>query len=183
MIRYGPWRTRYRSSSTSLSEPGGRGSSASLVIRSTTSRRSFFVGRSSISWEAERLISRLYLATPPQISNDTLKGEARLGGPLLESGKVLRVLCQACADRVVYKIRYGALRLGSLMTKRLVDLGLEIDGCPLRLSVHASSIAPNAMTSRRPQGHPYPLRSKARSGAAAPGRTPDLRGPPSPRTR
>ena len=82
-------------------------------------------------------MSRLYLATPPQISNDTLKGEARLGGPLLEGGKVLRVLREARADRVVYEIRHGALRLSSLMTKRLVNLRLEIDRRSLWLSVHA----------------------------------------------
>jgi hypothetical protein len=87
------------------------------------------------------LISRLYLATPPQISNDTLKGEGRLCGPLLESGKVRRVLGEACANRVVYKIRHGALRLGSLMTKRLVDLRLEVDRRPLWLSAHRFSMA------------------------------------------
>ena len=87
------------------------------------------------------MISRLYLATPPQISNDTLKGEARLCGPLLESGKVLRVLREARADRVVDKIRHGAFRLGSLVAKRLVDLGLKIDGGALGLRVDLVTVA------------------------------------------
>lgn len=83
---------------------------------------------------------RLYLSTPPQISNDALEGEARLGRSLLESGQVVRVFGETRANRVVNKIREGALGLGSLVPKCLVNLRLKIDRGPLWLSAHGPTI-------------------------------------------
>ena len=135
-------------------------------------RRSFLVGRSSISREAERLSSRLYLSTPPQISNDALEGEARLGRSLFERGEVVRVLGETRTNRVVDEIRQGALGLGRLVTKRPVNLGLKIDGGPLGLSAHGPTIESEHHDVKTPQRN---RRHSAVSGEmvkAAPDRPP-----------
>jgi hypothetical protein len=62
------------------------------------------------------LISRLYLATPPEIANDTLEREVWFRGSLLERGKILSVLSETHSDRIVHEIRHGTLGLGSLVT-------------------------------------------------------------------
>jgi hypothetical protein len=58
---------------------------------------------------AMRLISRLCVATPPQISGDALKGEVWFSGPL---------------------------RLGSFVVKCPMGMGLKVNGWPLLLGAH-----------------------------------------------
>jgi hypothetical protein len=100
----------------------------------------------------DRAAVELDSATPPEISNDTLKGEARLCGPLFESGKVLRVFREAYADRVVYKIGHGALRLGSFMTKRLAPKRYGVKTSPDARRAAASTAGADPPRIRRGRG-------------------------------
>jgi len=135
--------------------------SASLNMRSTTSRRSFLVGRPSISREAEGLISRLYLATPPEIANETLEREVWFRSSLLERGKILSVFSETQSDRIVHEIRHGTLGLGSLVTQCFVDLGRKVHSRPLLMKTHGFTI-----TSKRYDGKMCsPLRPHALTGA------------------
>lgn len=87
------------------------------------------------------MISRLYFATPSEISNDALEGEVRFRRPLFESGKILCVFRQTRTDRIVHEIRNGTLGLGGLVTECLVDLRRKIYGGPLWLNAHTFTLA------------------------------------------
>src|SRR5206468_2620296 len=104
-------------------------------------RRNFLVGRCSISRAAERLISRLNLATPAQVPNDALESEAGLLGALFECRQVLGILGKAGTNRVVHEVRDRSLAVGSLVAKSPVDVGVEIDGGTLGWGPHASRLA------------------------------------------
>src|SRR4051794_38389621 len=108
-IRYGPCRTLYSSSRPeSLTQPDGRGSSASFTAAS--------VIRSS------------YPATALQILDDLVEAQVRPATSLLEDLKIFRVLTQGQLNSFVDELRDRPLRRRRLQPQGAVDLGIKVDG-------------------------------------------------------
>ena len=70
----------------------------------------------------------LYLATPPQLLDDLLKGEAGLRGPVMERGEILGILRKAPPEGLIDQFGERPVCLRGLDSQGPVDRRIERKG-------------------------------------------------------